>query len=411
MANTNSFSIEDHNIDVIWRFASDSYLSNAAYDIALQNQCGTLQTLCADGSWQSFQVTPLISRSNSAFKAYVLTPEDPSRNDVKVIFRGTEVRTNDRDAIESVKINLEADSAGSELWAVDGVDILKQFKEVVANAGFAEKEIIVEISGHSQGGALSQYFTTELMFSIYLGETHNVAQIHNSAFNSTGIDSFTSEIFRAIFPALAEQYGYDFFQSHIGYTHGDPVQQTGESTIWEHIDPAQAFVEMVLVDKGLKKAWAKDINFDDGLQVTELAKAIYKGIIGAMKAHENDGYFAPNAPGGPVEVKFPYKHISNQNDEGYASIQKELEHKLYMTQTLLKPFKIILHDLLFALQENSKDNSNYDQTSTKEPLLFSDVLNESSTTNLANEVFHNQMSGLGEDPLDHVMWNNTLDIF
>ncbi|MFO1258817.1 MAG: hypothetical protein U1E78_10485 [Gammaproteobacteria bacterium] len=412
MRSKSSQPIDLHNKEIIHRFASGSYQSGLAYDIALKNQCSALQVLCADGSWQTFQITPLISQTNSAFKAYVLIPEDQSRNDVKVIFRGTEIRTGDQAVISSVNINLEKDAAGSELWAAEGQEIIAQYQQILRNAGFSEKPITLEIAGHSQGGALSQYFTTEVMLAIHSGEIKNVTQIHNSAFNSTGIDNMTSEIFKTVFSSLIQKHGSDFFQAHIGYTHGDPVQQTGESTIWEHIKPNDGLVEMVIVDKGLRKAWAQDIDFDNGLQFKEIIKAIYNGIVGAFLAHENNGYFAPSSPGGPIEVKFPFTHASNQTPEGHAVIQQELSHKLYITQAILKPLKKVLHEFLSTFESSSSKvaSADHETSSEKAPLIFSDVVNQTST-NLASEVFHNQFSVYNASPLDSVVWNNTIDMF
>lgn len=403
------------SLDAVTRFASGSFQAELAYELGRHPEriLQPVQVLTSDGTWHAYHAHPLISNSNSALNAYVLIPSDSTRSDVKVIFRGTELHITDaRHILGSININLESDGAGSELWAEDGEFIMSQFKNIIANAGLSDKPIQVEVSGHSQGGAFTQYFTTDLMAEILNGNLSNLTHIQNNAYNPTGIDNKTKIYFDSIFPNFVEKVGDNFFTINIGHTHGDIVQQTGEGTIWEYIDPNQALIEMMIIDKGLKQAWAKYIDLDDGLQIYEVATAFIYGIRDTIKAHKNDGYFAPTEPGDEIKAKFPFQHINNQTPEGAIVIQKELTQKQFLAQYMLKPLKVLLHDIL-SLFENSKviptDEISADEIgNTNEPLIFSDVLSGTNKnhSDMAKDTFCHQMG----DPVtfENTMLNNTM---
>jgi hypothetical protein len=402
--------------DAITRFASGSFQAELAYELGRHPEriLEPVQVLTADGSWQSYHAIPLVSHSNSALNAYVLVPTDTSRSDVKVIFRGTEIESHDvQDIIGSFNINLEIDGAGSELWAEDGAFIMAQFENIITNAGLSDKSIQLEISGHSQGGAFTQYFTTDLMTKMLDGNLSNITHIQNNAYNPTGIDDKTEACFEEIFPLFIEQFGNEFFNANIGHTHGDIVQQTGEGTIWEHIDPSQAVIEMMIIDKGLKQAWAKYIDLDDGLQMYEVAKAFLYGIRDTIKAHKNNGYFAPTEAGGEIEVNFPFQHLNNQTPEGATVIQTELTHKQFIAQYALKPLKVVLHDFLTLFEkstDNDADKTPVDDLSkTNELLIFSDVLSSTNDNHLdfAKDAFCDQM-GHTDSTFENTMLNHTM---
>jgi hypothetical protein len=404
------------SLDAVTRFASGSFQAELAYELGRHPEriLEPVQVLTADGSWQSYHATPLVSHSNSALNAYVLVPTDTSRSDVKVIFRGTELHsTNPQHILGSININLELDGAGSELWAEDGANIMTQFETIIENAGLSDKPIQLEISGHSQGGAFTQYFTTDLMSKMLDGDLINITHLQNNAYNPTGVDDKTEAYFEEIFPLFIERFGNEFFNANIGHTHGDIVQQTGEGTIWEHIDPTQAVIEMMLIDKGLKQAWAKYINLDDGLQMYEVAKAFLYGIRDTVKAHKNDGYFAPTEPGDDIEVNFPFQHVNNQTPEGATVIQTELTHKQFIAQYALKPLKILLHDFLTLFEKSTHNAADKapvgDLSQTNESLIFSDVLSSTNDSypDIAKDAFCDQM-GYTDSTFENTMLNHTM---
>ena len=341
----------------IYQFASAHYESAMAYQL-FNNESALLPMLEPDGAWRNYKVFSLNATSNPHFAGFVLIPHEHINPIIKVIFQGT-ILSFDRNGIGHLNLNLESRATAADFWKKEGNSIIEQFKNLVDAHYPKDMPLNVYVSGHSRGAGLTQYFTSQFIEYIDKNRISRFESLHNAIFNNTGPTREIIERFNVAFKNIKARLGDSFkFYVNVGHTEGDPIQQTGEGTIYDDLTSDQAFIQMFKIDKSLKKYWSKDLYFENGLQLYEVGKALINGIKSALIAHTHDGYFAPQSEFGSIEIKYPYLYDNNLTSAGDKRIKDELKYKSLITQKLLEPFKFLLHFTLDFFKAHSTSESN-----------------------------------------------------
>lgn len=334
----------------IRRFASGQYLSSLAYYLAtLPSMPPSINILEVDGYFKKYHVQAFPLKKG--MYAYLLLPEDKTSKDVKVIFRGTDF--NDH---KSVAINLEPDGPGTASFALEKDKIFTQLKSAIqTHYGKAANGISLDVSGHSQGAALSQLFVAEFLNRRERDDDYEaISALNMTILNSPGVP-------HAIAKSANESALYNRclrkrinIVANFGMVGGDAVQVTGHDTIFAMLDPHIAEVNLLKVDKGLEGAWIKGFYLPDGISPTDFIEASKKLVAAILGAHSNINFYAPTDDTGKITVNSDYEYFTNKNPKDLKTLRYELLNKALNTQN-----DYILYLLKLRLYQFIEHNEEY----------------------------------------------------
>ncbi len=320
----------------IRRYAAGQYLSNLAYYLAEQKIVAPkVPVMNIQGKFENYLVKPF--KLKKGLFAYLLLPEDKSSNDVKVIFRGTDV--NDP---RSRAINLELWGPGYMSFQEEKDNIFNSIDAaLVEHYGEKLPDLKLDVSGHSQGAALSQLFVAEFLERRgKSGQYDAFKMLTLNAFNSPGVPH-----------SVAKAANNDVITQHIsknpiivkanyGMVGGDAVQVTGNDMIFVALEPRYVELNLLKVDVGLEGQWTKGFHFADGIQLGELISLFTNTVKALTGAHPTTNFYAPLDSDGKITVKSKYEYFTNKKAEDIPKITGELLNKALYLQYFLQIFKI-----------------------------------------------------------------------
>lgn len=326
----------------IRRYASGQYLSNLSYILSsLKELPSHALILNSDGKFKKYHIQAF--NLKKGMYAYLLLPEDKSNNDVKVVFRGTDVN----DA-KSLAINVETWGPGTQSFEDEKENIFNTFNQAIyQHYGKEHPALELEVCGHSQGAAFSQLFVTEFLKRRATSRQYDAfKQLHMKVYNSPGVPHATAkEAYEAVITQFLNGKKLNITANY-GMVGGDPVQVTGHNMILVGISPYLAEITLLKANVGMEGKWATGFNFDDGLQPIEFWDAFKNAYAALLGAHSTGNFYSPLAEHGKISVSSPYQYYTNQKPEDRPFIEKELLNKAlylqYMTLLLKKPLHYFL---------------------------------------------------------------------
>ena len=344
-----SSTIEDINARYplhIRRFASGQYLSSLAYYLAAAGPAPhAIKVLREDGTFKDYIVKPFPLKKG--MYGYILLPKDKSLKDVKVIFRGTDFADP-----KSIAINLEMWGPGSASFATEEKKIFHTLKQALHEHYHTDEnetfdDLTLEVSGHSQGAALTQLFTNA--FLKHRANDSNFDQIKNlkmTALNSPGVPSGLEKSAAENVRKQSTAKKPLKIVANYGMVGGDSVQVTGFDMIFSTLPPELVELNLLKVDKGLEGHWLKAFELEDGLQIRELWEMGLKFHASLHGAHSNVNFYAPIDANGKICVNSKYQYFTNMNENDRKAMAKELNSKIVYTQHAFIFVKMFLYYLL-----------------------------------------------------------------
>lgn len=297
-----------------------------------------LSALEPDGSWANYRAYPL--KANSAgLHAYLLMPSDSTRQEVKVVFRGTA-------DMASIIRDFDVDGPGSITMAQEQAVLIQQLKNrIVENFGSKAEHLHVTIAGHSLGASDAENFSAYLCADIAReGKASPFSALSLYSFNSPGVSHVVAAQSNQDAEAILKQRPHFKFKAHFGKSEHDVVQQLGESHIFHKIDPKLAEVDVLEVKKSNQSSSLADSsNFELS---TKFAYQLMLDLINrSVHAHKLNTFFTPDQAGKLTNNLQRYKFISNQNAEDRAEVDQELSDK---ARNVLGMYKLLIDLLIQA---------------------------------------------------------------
>ena len=232
---------------------------------------------------------------------YILTPLLPHYSDAHVIFRGTK-------CFGSVVRDLEVSAPGHDSFKSMSELMMQQISHAVVSS---EKEVTVNIYGHSLGGADAQHCFTDLMDKIDQANL-SVKKLRLLVYSSAGVNQEVADRAANLAKKLKEKsVKIECFWMHAA---GDAVQTTGAASILCNVDADIATVHLLKV-RAHEKIDLQSLDWWDWYQIFNP----FRPITAHTKKHftpEQDQFLMKN-----------FEYYNNSTIEGQCAIAVMLNNK------------------------------------------------------------------------------------
>lgn len=299
------FSYNEPQVTILSKFTSLEWLGHHhAYQNYKDGQL--INILEEDGTKRNYKVHN-VQTSHDGIIAKILVPvttKPTNPIEIKLLFSGT------NSASAGIR-NLQHGCPGHHTLQCDIPKIDNQLVEILGKHVANNQSVKLTIAGHSLGGADSQNYFAHLMQKLDNCDKNQplakIKQLTLGVQNSTGVLEQVAHSSHLYAENLSKK-GITL-EANFQIVAGDGIQQTGESSILNNVDPKCCKVNLIKIKNPKEGAWKNTFRIDQMVQAW----------FNTLEAHSSRPFITSANP--------EYTHYCNTRASDRAEIKNKLTNK------------------------------------------------------------------------------------